>query len=547
MPRKKKETAPAPTPRTSLKSSIQRRSSREKAFFVQATISFSLEQTNPNTPVIRPVISLHEYYKDSAYDDHAIHSFSEVYISDPSGNYKDASELDYIDVGDGEKIFIFQNFESMLSPEFIHSFRAAREIESALNGVIIQINDTNMSNAQRLETAKQVCEHVLNNVISKRGDKYFLRARSREGFKKRLETEIKTAMQTVKNADYGAVNISVELQNDLIDAANLSITRQADREKTPTYRRIKSDIMKSRQGDTQQLLLFQERIDEIVTNSLLDRAGGDGIALVWAVLRMRQEARQYAKAHGVDYNSTDPVDMAVFGLPEYGVFPDGLRGDRYTIEANDVLKRLKLPYQGMSGTRERARARQALDDFAALQYVQRWEKSGARWHSFAFAYTMVRNREYWTFSNFTKDFLLPQDIKFSKAEVEYIPYVYEHFTQSREAADGIIKFMTVAAMRLHQEERRRIAAYKGASSAKNPLITPHTEEIAIDVNLNDNHWPQFRTKEDNEAAKEVMKAAFAECGIQATGGEGRKRSITISAKITIEASAPPLLPQGPES
>lgn len=554
MPRLKKKNEPAKTPSTTaptapaaphLNSVIQRRK-REKVYQVQAAFSLSVKGTETQVLAIRSVLNLLEQYRNPADGTNVeIYNLTDYAISDPSGFYKDADELDYVTLANGEKVCIFTPFEGLVADDERHASRAAQEIASALNTVMTQINAANMTNAQRLETAKTVCENVLNNVISRHGEKVYLKARSREGFKKRLEKEIKIAAKTVDIADYNAVNISVDLENDLIDARDLSISRETDRKKTPVYKRLKRDVMAERKEVAQQLLLFDERVNELVSNSLLNRADGGGIALVWAVLRMRQEARQYAKLHGLDLNSDDPVDMSDFGKPECGFFPDGLRGSSYTVRANDVLKYLGLPYQGTQGMRERKHARQMLDEFAALEYVQRWEKAGARRHSFDFDYYVSKGREYWRFANFTRDFLVPSGTIYDRAEVDYIPYVYKHWngprTTANTTANEIIKFMTIAATRLHQATRRRIAELQSGGNAA-PLRTPHTEQISLEINLADNCWPKFKYKKESEAAKDLMRAAFEACGITVTGGEGKGRSITISAEIIIDAKTqPPLL------
>ena len=566
-PKPPAQAAPAETPPSFLKPRpvIQRRDEKEDMFLAQA--SFNIDVLGAKGGIIfelRPSVSLFQFIRaEPAGTTQELRTHAPLFrfeVEDRSGLFADQSQYDDIEI-ERRKRHILKDIGITDEKDrlFTNSFRAARAIEDGINSALLPLNEANVSNATRQELAKKIIGRFAEALIGKHGDRSFLRARSYKGFIARIDEEAAAALSLVRAADYGGVKVSVHLQNSMIDAAELKST---GKKKTAAYkaaiRKIRgtSDALLNKPDEfIEQLALFEEEISYKVANSLLHQARGTAVSLVLKIMEIRQQAQAFARAHGVDPASQKPVDLFRMGFEIACYFPAGLNQKRFTIVANDVLKALGRPFQGVEGTRERLRAEADLFHFAALEYVQKPTKEN-RDHVLVHSFSMKASTKgkgkgrvrYWAFDNFSDEFLLPARHQFNQITTAFIPYVYENFTgrhNSREKAGEIIKFMTAAHALLMKEERRRAAAGE--------LITG---EIKVSVRFDRNYWPKFESKAENDRAKRIMKNAFALGGMTATY-EGRGYTMELKAPFTLEnfpqqigsppPELPPELPPGGES
>lgn len=540
---------------------IQRRDEKEDVFFAQASFNLGMRDSSETgiTYELKTAVSLFRFVRESPAGTisqtlKAQPVLARFLVEDRSGTFKDQTQYDSEEI-DGKRRDILQSLglADETDSVFRNSYRAARAIEEGINGALLHLNEANVSNARRSVLAKRIMKRFAEALISYHGGKIFLRARGYKGVLKRIEAEQQGALEMIRAADFGGVKVSVPLQNSMIDAAELSSTHP---EKTAAYKSAIRKVRDTHEGLTDkadsciiQLKLFEEEITYKVANSLLHQARGNAIALVLKIMEIRQQAQAFARARGIDQTSTRAVDMYTLGFEYVCYFPAGLNQKRFTIAANDVLRALELPYSGKEGTRERRRAEADLFHFAALEYVQEPTKSNkdrVLVHSFSMKASTKGERtnavRFWAFDNFSDEFLIPARHQYSRLEVGFLAYVYKHFTGSREKAGGIIKFMTAAHAKLMKEERRRAAAGE-----------PVTGKIEVKVRFDENHWPNFRTKEENSEAKRIMKEAFAQANMIATYEE-RAFSMTLAGFFTMEgapqqvesapAPAPGSIPQG---
>lgn len=542
-----KTAAAQPSPDTAKKPRpvIQKRSEKELHYLVQAAYQFLGSVPNKSDKfmslAIKPRITFAIYEFEAGADGvpgHVtrVYDVPKLTVADPSGICENIPIPEY---GLSQGNVTPAQAARLLKALGLHnSYKAALDITDYLNVAMNQLNAANISNEKRMNLALTIMETMVNNVTSRRGDKVYLRARSYNSFIKRLESELKDAEQLIKSASYGGVNISLSLQNSLIDAADLANTRAGARSKTTAFKKVIQSVKEQSQelatktdAEITQLKLFNEEVKDRVATSLLHQAKGNAVALVLKIMEIRQHARLFAREHGIDPASEKPVNMLDLGYPVACFFPSGLRSNRFTIVANDVLKALRRPYQGMEGTRERAQAENDLFHFAGLEYEEttKGNKSRALIHSFNMtARTQGSGKgrvRYWIFENLSDDLLIPKGVTFGTLETEFMAFIYSNFTGSRDKAGELIKFMTTASARLHKEIRRQEAA-------GNQFF----EDVEIKIRLDENYYPQFRTKEENDEAKQIVKTAFAQCGMIATFAEGRGYNMTLKATVTFEGN-----------